>query len=157
MKHKKSFLPTLAALLLLAVFATGVLGTLLGGAGVYRRLTSRDRASYDSRTCLQYIATRVRQAPGQVRTAVFGDGDALVIPETVEQETYLTRVYCHDGWLMELFAAADGDFSPEDGEKLLPAQGIALEQDDGLLKVMLTDNAGHIHTLYLNGRLSYEK
>lgn len=157
MKHKKTLLPALAALLLLAVFATGVLGTLLGGAGIYRRLTLRDRASYDSRTCLQYIATRVRQAPSQVRTAVFGDGDALVISETVEHETYLTRVYCHDGWLMELFAAEDGDFSPEDGEKLLPAQGIALELDNGLLKVMLTDAAGDVHSLYLNGRLSHEK
>lgn len=66
-------------------------------------------------------------------------------------------MYCHDGWLMELFAAEDGDFSPEDGEKLLPAQGIALELDNGLLKVMLTDAAGDVHSLYLNGRLSHEK
>ena len=140
MKHKKTLLPALAALLLLAVFATGVLGTLLGGAGIYRRLTLRDRASYDSRTCLQYIATRVRQAPSQVRTAVFGDGDALVISETVEHETYLTRVYCHDGWLMELFTISNGVFAPEDGEKILPLQKLTLSLDGSLISVSLTDS-----------------
>ena len=157
MKHRKSLIPGLAAFLVLAVFAVGVLGTLLGGAGIYRRLTERDRASYDSRTCLQYIVTRVRQAPGEVEIAAFGDGDALVIPDVIENKTYLTRVYCWDGWLMELFTEEDGLFSPEDGEKLLPAQGIALELDNGLLKVMLTDAAGDVHSLYLNGRLSHEK
>ena len=157
MKHRKSLIPGLAAFLVLAVFAVGVLGTLLGGAGIYRRLTERDRASYDSRTCLQYIATRVRQAPGKVEIAAFGDGDALVIPDVIENKAYLTRVYCWDGWLMELFTEEDGLFSPEDGEKLLPAQGITLEQEKGLLKVMLTDQSGTVHSLYLDGRLSDEK
>lgn len=157
MKHRKSLLPGLAALMALTVFAVGALGTLLGGAGIYRRLTERDRASYTSRTCLQYIVTRARQASGEIRTAGFGGGDALVIPEKIAGKTYLTRVYCFDGWLMELFSPEDGDFSPEDGEKLLPARELDAELEDGLLKVVLTDEQGVAHNLYLSGRAGYEE
>ena len=102
-------LSALAALLTFALFAIGILSVLLGGANVYRRLTQRDAQSYDSRTCAQYIATKLRPAPspGAVAIAPFGDGDSLFITETIGDSTYLTRVYCHNGWLMELFTVAD--------------------------------------------------
>ena len=141
-----------AALLVLAVFAVGILGALLGGAGIYRRLTRRDQQSFNSRTCAQYITTRVRQAPGQVQVASFGGGDALVIPETIGGEIYLTRVYCYDGWLMELYTAEGGSFDPQDGEKLLPAQELALTLENGLLSVRLTGSGGDIQALCLHLR-----
>ena len=50
----------LAALLLFGLFAFCVLAVLLTGAGAYRRLTARDQAAYEWRSCTQYIATRVR-------------------------------------------------------------------------------------------------
>lgn len=149
MKRHKNLLLATAALLVLAVFAVGVLGTLLGGAGIYRRLVSRDRAGFDRRTALQYITTRVRQAPGQVSVAAFGDGDALLLRQITDDGIYLTRVYCFDGWLMELFSAETGDFSPQDGEKLLPAEALNLALTGGLLRVGLTDSSGTVHELYL--------
>ena len=152
MKNHNNLRYAVAALLVLAVFAVGILGTLLGGAGIYRRLTQRDQQGFNSRTCAQYIATRVRQAPGQVKVASFGDGDALVIPETIGGKTYLTRVYCFDGWLMELFTAESGSFDPQDGEKLLPAQNLALTIEDGLLSVCLSGSSGDIQNLYLHLR-----
>ena len=53
----------LAAALLLCVFALMILSVLLGGAGAYQRLTARGQESYDSRSCAQYVATKLRQAP----------------------------------------------------------------------------------------------
>lgn len=150
MKHQKHLFGGAAALLVLAVFAVGILGTLLGGAGIYRRLTLRDQQSFNSRTCTQYITTRVRQAAGQVQIARFGTGDALLIREMIDGEPYLTRVYCFDGWLMELFSAETGSFDPQDGEKLLPAQDLSLEMENGLLSVRITDGSGTGHTLYLH-------
>ena len=135
---------TLAALLMFALFAVGILSVLLSGAGVYQRLTQRDQISYDSRTCTQYIATKLRQvpAPGAVAVADFGDGDALVIRETINQEEYLTRIYCHDGWLMELFTGTGGGFSPEDGEKILPLDGMSVEREGSLLTISLSGEDG---------------
>ena len=149
MKQHKNLFGGAAALLVLAVFAVGILGTLLGGAGIYRRLTRRDQQAFNGRTLLQYVATRVRQAPGGVAVADFGGCDALVIPQQVGNETFITRVYCYDGWLMELFSSEKGAFHPRDGEKLLPAQGLELEQEEGLLYGRIMDDWGAVHELYL--------
>ena len=59
-RHKG--ISSLAALLMLLVFAFALLAVLLGGANVYDRLTARDNESYDSRTCVQYLTTKVRQS-----------------------------------------------------------------------------------------------
>ena len=137
---------TLAALIIFALFAVGILAVLLGGAGVYQRLTQRDTVSYNSRTCTQYIATKLRQvpSPGAVSVASFGDADALVIREIIEQEEYLTRIYCHDGWLMELFTGKGSGFAPEDGEKILPLKGLSVDIEGGLLTISFTGEDGAV-------------
>lgn len=140
MKEKRrQAIPTLAAFLLLSIFAVSVLGVLLAGAGVYSRLTRRDDCTYNSRTGLHYVASKVRQAsaPGAVQVTDFGGVDALAVTERVDGVDYVTRVYCYDGWLMELFCAAEAEFEPQDGERLLKAQRLELEQRDGLLYVEL--------------------
>ena len=140
----KQSISNLAALLLLGVFAVGILSVLLSGAGAYRRLTERDQLSYDSRTCLQYVVTKVRQAPSadSIELSRFGDSDSIVIYEEIDGALYSTQVYCYDGWLMELFTVADSEFSPEDGEKIMQAQSLALTFEDSLIKVELTDGNG---------------
>jgi len=139
-RNKRQSISALATLLLLGVFGVSILSVLLTGAGTYRRLTWRDQMSYDSRTCAQYVAAKVRQAASAEAVALnsFGSSDALIIREELDGATYLTRIYCHNGWLMELFAAADGDFAPEDGEKILPADCLALMQTGNLLRADIT-------------------
>lgn len=140
----KSSISALAALSVFALFTACVLCVLLSGAGVYRRLVNGGQEHYARRTCTQYIAARVQQceSAAHLRTEHFGAGDALVISEEIGGEVYLTRVYCHEGWLMELFAHAEGEFAPGDGEKLLPAQGMSCEVNSGLLEVTVADAAG---------------
>lgn len=136
----KYHMDNLLALVVFGVFAACVLSVLLTGSEVYRRLTVRDQAAYDRRTCAQYIATKVRQAPGpdSISLSSFGDGDALAVTESIEGEPYVTRIYCHNGWLRELFALDGEDFAPEDGEKVLEAQALSLTLEDGLLWVGIT-------------------
>ncbi len=148
---KEHTIVSLAALLTFTVFAVGILSVLLGGAGVYQRLTQQDRISYDHRTCSQYMANKIRQAPGAQAVALsqFGDGDCLLIAQRFDGNDYVTRVYCHDGWLMELFTAADGDFSPQDGERILPLANLSITQNGSLLTMILTDAAGATQELTL--------
>ncbi len=131
----KHHLNGLIALLLFGVFAVCVLAVLLTGADAYRRLTLRDQAAYDRRTCVQYVATRVRQADGAGCVAVepFGGSEALVLAE--QESPYVTRVYCHEGYMMELYADASAELSPGDGEKIMPADSLAFALEDGLLTV----------------------
>lgn len=148
----KRSISSLATLLLLGVFAAGILSVLLSGAAAYRRLTERDRLAYDSRTCLQYLATKVRQAPSVVELSGFGEAVSLVIREEIDGAAYCTRIYCHDGWLMELFTVADGDFEPRDGEKIMEARSLALTRMGDLLRVEIVDGNGREGTIMLHPR-----
>lgn len=153
-REKDHSLNGLLVLLLFGIFAACVLSVLLMGADAYQRLTERDRESYESRTVAQYIATRVRQADrsGGISAGAFGGSDALELWETIDGEAYVTRVYCHDGWLRELFTDASGDFAPEDGEPVLEAESLSVSLSGaGLLTVEITSADGETQqvTLYL--------
>lgn len=143
----------LAALLLFGIFAVCVLAVLLTGADAYRHLTQRDQAAYSRRTCVQYVATRVRQADRQgfISVVPFGQGEALVLRE---DEVFETKLYCQDGWLMELYTYAGADMAPEDGTPLMEAAALSLALEDGLLTVEVTTSAGETDTLCLSLRSS---
>jgi len=135
---------SLLALLLFGVFAVCILGVLLTGADAYRRLAERDRESYDARTAAQYLTTKVRQADraGGVKVRTFEGCPALVLPEKIDGTAYETRIYHHDGYIRELFAEAEGDFLPEDGEKVLPAGGLLIYEEEPGLQIRILDAAG---------------
>jgi len=141
----------LAALLLFGLFAACVLAVLLTGAGAYRRLTARDQAAYERRTCVQYLATRVRQADCLDRVAVepFHGLSALRL---TDDAGYVTRVYCFDGYLMELYADPESELVPEDGEKLMEADGLELSLTGGLLEISITGPEGAEDRLCLSLR-----
>jgi len=151
MGQNKGKVDNLLVLLLFGVFAVCILSVLLTGADGYRRLAARDQYSYDQRTAAQYLTTRVRQADrlGDVSIRQFEGQDALVFAEIIDGSTYETLVYCYDGYLRELFVAAGGGFLPEDGEKVLSAQGLSIRQDGQLLDVKLTSPSGEVQGLNL--------
>lgn len=132
MKERTSRLTDFAALMLFAVGAVCVLLVLLLGAKVYRNLVHDSNEHFEDRTAVQYVITRVRQAE-TVEIAEFDGCQALVIPEEINGETYLTRVYLYDGYLRELFCAADAALSAKDGEKLIPAEELCFQIDGTLL------------------------
>lgn len=142
---KNSNLSGLATLLMFGVFAVCILSVLLTGAGAYKRLTARDQESFSARTCSQYVTTKVRQAssPEEVYVESFGGCDCLVLGEVINGASYETRVYCYDGWICELFTGQGGDFLPEDGERVVQAQEMAVSMEGSLLSFSITDDAGY--------------
>ena len=151
---KNGSLSGLVALLTFVLFAISILFVLLNGAGVYSRLTQRDQYSYDSRTCAQYVATKMRQAPSltAVSAGTFGTVDSLLISQDIEGLEFVTRIYCYENWLMELFALADGDFLPEDGEKILPLDSLTVSQDGSVFSFVLIDTEGNTQRLTISAR-----
>lgn len=153
MKHErgKGNIAGLAALLLFGVFALCILSVLLTGATSYQRLTERDQSAYSHRTAAQYLTARVRQADrvGSVSVGGFGDGDALFITEEIGGVGYETCVYCHGGALREMFTFAGEKFAPEDGEVLLPVQGLELTLEGQLLTAKITNEDGSVQNLTL--------
>ena len=149
--RKESKIPALAAVLTLCVFAVCVLGVLLMGAKSYRAVAGSGDAQYARRTAGQYLSTRIRQG-GEITLEDFGEGCALVFRETAGETVYVTRVYCHGGYLRQLYARAEGEFSPEAGEKILEAESLALETEGELLRVILSFADGAEQMLVFNLR-----
>ena len=136
----KSHIEGLLALVLFGVFALCILAVLLSGAGTYERLTKRRQEAYATRTVPQYIATKVRQADeaGAVSVGEFGGVQALELKEMPGEEEYITRIYCYDGYLRELFSSAAGSFQPGDGERILETEQVEFSLEDNCLKITVT-------------------
>lgn len=132
MERKTTKITDLLTLLVFTLFALCVLLVLLSGARVYRNLVARGSESYEARTAVQYIATRVRQGE-TVGVENFGGCDALVLREQINGRTYATRVYCHGGYLRELFSAEEARLAPEDGEKVIEAESVSFDLEGRLL------------------------
>lgn len=134
---RKLHIEGLLALLLTLVLASCVVCVLLTGARVYQRLSENSRASYDSRTLTGYLTTRVRQGDvrGGISVEPFGEGDSLCFREELESGDYVTRIYCLDGWLYELYCREEDGLEPGDGEPVLPLEGLELSLSDGLLEI----------------------
>lgn len=132
----------LVGLLLFGVFAVCVLSVLLTGAQAYRRLTERDQAAYGRRTAAQYVATRIRQSDTLegIGLTAFGDADALLLREG--EGTFVTWIYCYDGYLMELYCAEDAGLEPQDGEKVMEADSLTAVLSDGLLTATIYSPEG---------------
>ncbi|MBQ2756105.1 MAG: DUF4860 domain-containing protein [Oscillospiraceae bacterium] len=148
----------LAPLFLFTVFAVFVAVILLGGAKVYRAQVNRDRADYDHRTISQYLVTRIHQndAEGAWFVTDFDllqpsdSGNTLCFSEIIEGREYYTRVYCHDGYLYELFAEADATyFTPADGQAILPLEALSFSCSEKTVTLDITFEDGTEQTVYL--------
>lgn len=136
MEEKYSKRTDLLALMVFALFTLCLGMVLLTGAQSYRALVADSEANYEKRTAIRYLTTRVRQAE-RITVEDFGGSDALVVVETAENETYLTRIYCYDGALRELFSTAEASLSPADGEIIVDAETVTFCVRDGVLQIWL--------------------
>ena len=145
-KTNKSYTESLLVLLLFAVLAVCVVAVLLTGAGVYERLTERGQDAYHTRTIPQYVATKVRQADvnGAVSVGAFGGTESLELTEEIDGTRYITRIYCYNGYLRELFGTAAGEFSPEDGEIITEAEEMDFCLEDGALSITVKQKDGAV-------------
>ena len=141
----------LAALLLFGVFAVCVLAVLLTGADAYRRLTQRDQVAFDRRSCVQYIATKVRQADTAGNVAVVEIGGVSSLVMDADQE-YVTYHYCYDGWLWELYTWCGEPPVPGVGQQLVETEQVDWFLEDGLLTIQITTELGEEDTLMLSLR-----
>ena len=148
MKKRFTKITDLPALLTFAVFAVCILMVLLYGARVYGQLVQHGEESFRLRTATQYLYTRVQQAES-VTVTEFEDCEALTIKEQVDGESYITRVYCYDGYLWELFCMEHAALHPEDGEKILPVERMGMKLE---AETLTSDLDGCILLLQLRGK-----
>ena len=135
-------------MLVFGVFALCVAAVLLTGGKTYQTLTQRGSMAHSRRVAVRYLTTRFQQAP-TVRVEDFCGLQALTAREEIGGKTYLTRVYCHEGTVRELFSAENAQVAPEDGEIVLEAEKLTFSQEDRLLTVEITHPDGSCQYLLL--------
>ena len=134
----------LLSLVVFTVFAVCVLAVLLSGTNVYRTLVHQGEERYTARTAAQYLTTRVRQSQ-ELSVEPFGGCEALVLRQIIDGEPYVTRIYCHDGAIRELFCAETAALSPEAGTSILPAEQLGFSLSDGILQITLDAQTLFLH------------
>lgn len=134
MKENRLRMTDSLALLVFAVFALCIWMVLLAGAGVYQELVRSGEENYARHTALRYLTMRVHQAQ-TVEIGDFGGCETLFLEETLGEETYITRVYCYDGQLRELYAESGARLVPADGEPVLKAERLSVSLEGNLLTI----------------------
>ena len=98
-KSKKSNLTALAPLLIFLIFTICILTVLLTGADIYKKISLRDQNSFQRRTTVQYLTTRIRQSDSEGMVFV-GDfnaedkdntGDTLFLQEEIKSSRLYVR------------------------------------------------------------------
>lgn len=144
MKRNKFHTESVLVLVLFAVLAVCVLTVLLTGAGAYDRLTKRGQEAYKTRTVPQYIATKVRQADvaGGIRLGQIDGVETLELHESIDGTRYVTRIYCYDGYVRELFSMADTVVEPIAGEPIMEAKELRFALEEGCLRIVVKQEDG---------------
>lgn len=145
---------TVFIVLLFVLFALTAGILVMIGASQYRITTDSMNRNYEIRTASSYLTEKMHQYDTSLGVSV--TDHALVFSETIEEKQYLTYIYYYDGALYELFTAADTDFTPGAGAKILPLDGFDAEKlENGLIRICFTDTEGGMHQEYLHSHSDY--
>lgn len=143
-------------MLVLLFFAVCSVAMLLGSAEFSRIDAKKGETAWNTRTCAQYLSWKVQQMDeaGSVSVGTLGDGDALILLETIEDTAYATWIYCSDGWIREYFAAAEEEPLCEAGTEIMEAEQLHVKAEGNLLNLqaVLTDEQQANVTIYLHSK-----
>lgn len=149
-REKMNTIDTAFAIALLCMFAASVLMVLLLGTRIYTSMTTATDDSYNERTCLSYIAEKLRHGDkaSAVSVGTFDGLNAMMIETEDNHTTYETILYYYDGWLRELFFEKGTSFLKTDGTKIIEAQSVKFtEVKSGLFSVKAVDLKGNTSSL----------
>lgn len=132
---RKHSVQSIFVVILFCLFAASLMLILVSGAGVYERVVSDMGTNYDSRTATSYIFNKIHSADtgNSISLDKFGDGDALLLMEEIDNIKYCTYIYCYDGKLMELFSRYDQTIEPAYGTSIMDINSMEILKKSGTL------------------------
>lgn len=156
MNKGKGLVHTVCILAVICMF--GISAMMLGsvGASVYKNIAERNLDSFELRTSLSYVKTKINQFDEKGKISIEErDGlKMLILSEEVEGEIFDTVVYFNKGKLYEITGAKGMIFKPEDGFSILNVDEFEINGKDGFVKLVATDDDGESETLYVKIRTS---
>lgn len=125
------------AMLLFGVLAIALFLALAGGTTAYERIAEDDQAARDMRMGTSLIANTVRavDAADAVTVGVGPEGRALVLVEHLDSGTFETRLYLHDGWIVEEYTLAGSPYDPASAVQVTASQTFSFEVQGGAVRI----------------------
>ncbi len=139
--------------LLLAVFFSALLMALTCGVNVYRKVSDIQTANSSMREGLELIQNLVRSNDASESIA-FGDGPegrSLVIVQHLDSGTYETRVYLHEGRIVQEYSLAGSAYTPDKASVICSSNTFSFSYEDGLLSVSTDQGTAEIALRSLQG------
>ena len=138
-KRRNAWIANYASMLaLLCVFIIGSLALMNVGVHVYKNIVENNAENFRLRASLSYMATKVRQYDAVDTISVQEEEGVpmLVFQEELEGATYLTKIYCYDGNMMELFQEEGLEHDLNDGFEIMELDDLHIEQQGN--QILLT-------------------
>lgn len=154
MKTKSHSISGAFVFTLLGAFAVFSMLLVVLGAQAYRTTVDGASAHTRKRIAAAFVRNAVRAQDERGAIAVEDrDGlPVLALSSEWDGERYVQYIYGYQGQLCELFTAAEYDFVPEDGEPVCAAQAFEPTLEGDLLTFRVTDETGHVSTVYIARR-----
>ncbi|MDE7222326.1 MAG: DUF4860 domain-containing protein [Acetatifactor sp.] len=143
-QEKNHIVDVLFVLALFVVFTLSALVLVILGASVYRQTVRYMDENYTARTAYSYLTEKVRQNDlyDSISLGQLEYTDALVLTREVNNVTYATYLYLHEGSLRELSMRQGRDIGADPlsaGQEILPLTDWELEMTgEHLLHIKLT-------------------
>ena len=129
---------------LLGLFAVMSTLMVLLGAQMYRNTVDHSTANNEDRVLSAYVRSMIRaeDTSGAMEIGEYNGVKTLAMREDLDGEVYVTWLYCYEGQMYEWFTSDDGEFRPESGTAICPAQSFEPHLENGLLTVDMTNAKG---------------
>lgn len=123
--------------LLFALFVIALLLAVVAGTNVYRNLNDVRSGADEARLGLTLLANNVRanDAANAIAAGTGPEGRSLVLVERLDSGTYETRIYRHEGNIVEEYALADAAYTPEKAVVICPSDVFDFSYGNGLLTI----------------------
>ncbi len=152
MENRSSRINDIFPILLFLVFTLSALGIVMVSVQIYQKILKQSEQSYDMEIAVAYVTEKFRShdSLGSIDATEFAGSDALILTDTVVDETYVTIIYTYGGYLRELYVekslleGCNGD----SGTPILEMDGFRIEKpSDTLFHLTFTDmNGGSMDT-----------
>lgn len=127
----------IAPIILFALFVILLLLALVSGLRSYASEVASSDDSKATRLSVGFLANTVRSfdSTGFISTGAGPEGDALVLVEHTPAGVFETRIYAYEGNLLQEYALAESDYSPQSATVLFQTDEFDFSVDGNMLTI----------------------
>ncbi|WP_294464366.1 DUF4860 domain-containing protein [uncultured Anaerofustis sp.] len=144
---------TAMALIMFCLFLVSILLVLTSGVKSYSSIASKLSSRYESRTCLNYISSKVKYNDTQNSVDIkdFNGKNALYIKNQIDDKEFNTIIYYYDGYVKELTVEEGKELGLNSGQNIVPIKNIEFKKvKNNLIHIYCTDNKGDKKDAYIS-------